>query len=113
MENLKNKGYSWERVALSWYQQRGYRVLETNFTIRGGEIDLIVENDEEVVFVEVKVVDGIDDRDSYLSPRKIQALERSIEDFCFRKMIDKPIRLDAAFVQKGAVIEVYENISNT
>lgn len=113
MENLKTKGYAWERVALSWYQQRGYRALEKNFTIRGGEIDLIVENDEEVVFVEVKVVDGIDDRNSYLSPRKIQALERCIENFCFRKTIDKSIRLDVVFIQKGVVIEVYENISNT
>jgi hypothetical protein len=60
---------------------------------------LILENKEEIVFVEVKVVDGIEDWNAYLSQRKMQALERSIESYCANNLIAKAIRLDAVFVQ--------------
>jgi hypothetical protein len=60
---------------------------------------LILENKEEIVFVEVKVVDGIEDWNAYLSQRKMQALERSIESYCANNLIAKTIRLDAVFVQ--------------
>ncbi len=113
MNGLKQKGYQWEELARSRYETKGYTLLKRNFTIRWGEIDLIVENEKEVVFVEVKVVDGIEDWCSYLSPRKIQALERSIEAYCASQVIEKEIRLDTVFIQYGKVVEVYENISNT
>ena len=60
---------------------------------------MILENKEEIVFVEVKVVDGIEDWNAYLSSRKMQALERSIESYCANNLIAKAIRLDAVFVQ--------------
>lgn len=60
---------------------------------------MILENKEEIVFVEVKVVDGIEDWNAYLSQRKMQALERSIESYCANNLIAKAIRLDAVFVQ--------------
>ena len=60
---------------------------------------MILENKEEIVFVEVKVVDGIEDWNAYLSQKKMQALERSIESYCANNLIAKAIRLDAVFVQ--------------
>jgi Holliday junction resolvase-like predicted endonuclease len=35
--------------------------LETNYTIPGGELDVIAQKNGEIVFVEVKVVDYVDD----------------------------------------------------
>lgn len=112
MPTLKQKGKAWEQAVCSHYEKQGYRLLDQNFTIRWGEIDLIMESEKEVVFIEVKVVDGIEDWNEYLSLRKFQALERAIEDYCYRREIEKEIRLDAAFVQGGNVVEIYENISN-
>lgn len=43
-----------EDVASSALKKRGYHLLEKNFCIRGGEIDLIMEKENELVFVEVK-----------------------------------------------------------
>ena len=110
--SLKSKGYKWEKIALERYLQRGYTLLEKNFTIPWWEIDLILTKWEIIIFVEVKVVDGISERDNYLSPKKIQALERSIENYCYIKGIEKEIRLDLVFIQNNSVVEVYENISN-
>ena len=110
--SLKSKGCNWEQIALERYLQRGYTLLEKNFTIPWWEIDLILTKWEIIIFVEVKVVDGISERDNYLSPKKIQALERSIENYRYIKGIEKEIRLDLVFIQNNSVVEVYENISN-
>lgn len=52
--NRKELGYYGEAVARKALEKQGYRLREKNFTIRGGEIDLIMEKGNELVFVEVK-----------------------------------------------------------
>lgn len=47
-----------ERLAAGRLEQRGYRILERNFRCRAGEIDLVAEEGEELVFVEVKTRRG-------------------------------------------------------
>ena len=43
-----------EQVAAAYLVQQGYRIVRTNYTVKGGELDIIAENDEYIVFVEVK-----------------------------------------------------------
>ena len=43
-----------ETAVCSWLRQNGYTVLQRNFCIRGGEIDIIAQNTEYLAFVEVK-----------------------------------------------------------
>ncbi len=46
---------SWgEKQAEEYLLDKGYQLLERNFRVRQGEIDLIVKNDQFLVFVEVK-----------------------------------------------------------
>lgn len=47
-------GKKGETFVAQWLQERGYRVCVQNFRTRGGEIDLIVQKNELVAFVEVK-----------------------------------------------------------
>lgn len=47
-------GAAGERLAARQYRRAGYRVLASNFRTRQGEIDLIVQRGETLVFVEVK-----------------------------------------------------------
>jgi putative endonuclease len=44
-----------EDLALRYLLRRGYRLLARNYRKRRGEIDLIVTDDETLVFVEVKL----------------------------------------------------------
>ncbi len=44
-----------EDLALRYLTRRGYRLVERNYRKRRGEIDLVVRNDETLVFVEVKL----------------------------------------------------------
>ncbi len=43
-----------ESVVCDWLVEHGYRIVRRNFCIRGGEIDIIAENQEYLAFVEVK-----------------------------------------------------------
>ncbi|HLL61338.1 MAG TPA: YraN family protein [Candidatus Nitrosocosmicus sp.] len=43
-----------EQLAKEYLHVNGYKILETNFRTRYGEIDIIVQKDKYLVFVEVK-----------------------------------------------------------
>ena len=43
-----------ERRAAEFLQHKGYRVLDRNWTCRGGEIDLVCNDGDTLVFVEVR-----------------------------------------------------------
>ncbi len=43
-----------EKIAVDYLSKQGYRVLETNFRCREGEIDIVAEKDDFLVFVEVR-----------------------------------------------------------
>lgn len=47
-----------ERLAVAELERRGYRVIERNFRSRLGEIDLVAEEGEDLVFIEVKTRRG-------------------------------------------------------
>ncbi len=43
-----------EKIAVDYLSKQGYRVLETNFRCREGEIDIVAKKDDFLVFVEVR-----------------------------------------------------------
>lgn len=47
-------GYDAESLACSHLRKLGYKILNRNFTIRGGEIDIIAKDKDTLVFIEVK-----------------------------------------------------------
>src|SRR5882757_6792320 len=47
-----------ERRAALWYRLRGYRVLDANCWLAGGELDLVLRRGRCVVFCEVKSKSG-------------------------------------------------------
>lgn len=49
-----------EKIAANFLKKRGYRIRETNFRCRAGEIDIIAEKDGCVVFVEVRTKTNLD-----------------------------------------------------
>jgi putative endonuclease len=43
-----------EKRAVEFLKKRKYRILETNFRCRGGEIDIVAQEKDYLVFVEVR-----------------------------------------------------------
>lgn len=54
MSIAKERGRQGEALVAEYLQKRGYTILARNYTVRGGEIDLIAEDDRVLAFVEVK-----------------------------------------------------------
>lgn len=54
MTYQKRIGRIGEQIAAEYLSQKGYQLLDENFTARYGEIDLIALDQDSVVFVEVK-----------------------------------------------------------
>jgi len=52
--NRVPKGREYEAMAADYLRAQGYTIVTRNFTIRGGEIDIIALDAEELVFVEVR-----------------------------------------------------------
>lgn len=53
-ESRRGFGYACENAAADYLKKQGYTIVCRNYTVKGGEIDLIAENDHQILFVEVK-----------------------------------------------------------
>ena len=113
MENKRKIWQEWEDKVIEHYKYKWYEVLDTNYTIQNGEIDIVAQKDGEIVFVEAKVVDEIDDLMWYIKPSKLRYLERTIQNYMHKKNLDFAIRLDVAFVKNNNILEVFENVTNS
>lgn len=51
----KQKGDFGEAAAAVYLKKKGYKILETNYRLKSGEIDIIASKREYIVFVEVKL----------------------------------------------------------
>ncbi|MBI3947971.1 MAG: YraN family protein [Armatimonadetes bacterium] len=60
MNTRRDIGARGEDRALALLQKEGYRLRERNYRTRLGEIDLVAEEGEYLVFVEVKTRTGLD-----------------------------------------------------
>lgn len=54
MVYVNDVGKLGEDLASSYLKKKGYKILERNFRIRGGELDIVAYERDTLVFVEVK-----------------------------------------------------------
>ena len=52
--NKRKFGIIGEKIAQGYLINKGYKILETNFYTRNGEIDIIAQKDNCIIFLEVK-----------------------------------------------------------
>ncbi len=109
----KDKGDKGELLVAEAYQNTGHILLQHKYTIHWGELDLIFENDELLTFVEVKVVDHIDDLFDYITPKKIWTLKRTIERYLLNNPTNKEYVLDVVFVKNNSILESYYDVTNS
>ena len=72
-----------EKIALSLLRSKGYKILKKNFHTRFGEIDIVAQDKETLVFVEVKTRHGraFGLPEESVGKRKIRHLEKAGQIF--------------------------------
>ena len=78
-----------EEMAKRYLKKKGYKILEHNYYLRGGEIDLIAQKGEILVFVEVKTrtSNQFGAPEESINYFKQKRLNRAIRDYLFKKNI--------------------------
>jgi putative endonuclease len=108
--NKRLVGKAGECIASNYLAERGFTILHKNWTCRWGEIDLIVEKDDTLIFVEVKFRSGAINchPSEAMTFYKKKSLQRSINIFLAKNYITKPWRVDVLCVNKlGKSLKVY------
>ncbi len=102
--NNKDKGRLGEEIAQNYLKEKKMKILETNYKIKSGEIDIIGEDKSFIVFVEVKARTSL--KYGYpseaINSSKIKKIHHVAKYYLLKnKFMDKAVRFD--------VIEVYLN----
>lgn len=94
-----------EELVARKYQSDGYEVLDRNWQIKGGELDLVLGRRDEVVFCEVKTrsSDRFGSAVEAVGPRKQQLLRRAALSWLEQHPSGGRMRFDVASVVAGRV----------
>lgn len=89
-----------EEAVCNYLTDRGYRIVERNYRIKGGEIDIIADNSDYIAFVEVKsrkpdsMVSGFE----AVNKRKRSLIIKTAADYCCKHPNMLQPRFDVAQV---------------
>ncbi len=105
-------GRAAEDIVARRYMAQGDSVRAQRWRGTGGEIDLIVQSGDTLVFVEVKKSRSRDRAVQLLSQRQLARICAAAEEFCGGEPAqrDTPMRVDLAVVGGTGEVEVIEDI---
>ncbi len=98
--NIGKTGLDGERRVANYLRNKGYTVIKQNYYSRFGEIDIIAENSEYILFVEVKtrkensLVSGAEAVDAFKQNRIL----KTANDYLAKTECEKQPRFDVAQV---------------
>lgn len=97
-----NLGKQGEEIAVSYLKKHGYKIIETNFSCKFGEIDIIAEKDDTICFVEVKTRtnESFGSPVEAITPFKMKHIIKSVQYYILKRHLeDKEVRLDVLEVE--------------
>jgi putative endonuclease len=98
-------GRTGEEAAVTYLEALGYRILERNYRSRRGEIDIIGQDGDTLVFIEVKTraADAFGYAESAVNRKKQQKISSvSLHYLQARRLFDRPARFDVVTVRRAA-----------
>lgn len=104
-------GLAAEAAVRRVYEQRGCVVLAERWRGPGGEIDLILQESDVIIFVEVKQADTMASAAERIAPRQVERIMSSAAvylDGCPKGALTQT-RVDVALVNSLGEVEIIEN----
>lgn len=117
MDTKREIGKLGEKIACWYLTSKGYEIVQTNYYTRYGEIDIVCQKDNALVFIEVKTRTNFSfgQPEDSISQKKIQNLTLAINQYLIDYKYREYFRLDllAIFIDsnKRARIKHLVNIS--
>lgn len=119
MPDLRKKllGKHGEDLAVNFLKKQGYKILERNFQKGYGEIDIIAQEKDTLVFVEVKtrISTQFGSPLEAITHWKLRALTRSVQFYkSFHPELPESLRIDliAVSLSPGGGVEKIEHVKN-
>jgi putative endonuclease len=100
--NRRKWGEAGEDLAAQYLKQHGLNILEHNFRFGRGEIDLIAEDGEELVFIEVKArrSTAFGAPEDAVTEKKQEQIQMVADGYLFQHNIDdRPCRFDIVAIE--------------
>ena len=102
-------GKQGESVARQHLEDKGYKVLETNWRFHRFELDIIATNNEELVVVEVKTRSSnyLMAPETAVDKKKIRRIVAASDAYARQHGITLPVRFDIlSLIKKGQSFEI-------
>ncbi len=118
MARTTDAGNAGESFVVGRLQRAGYRIIDRNWRIRGGEIDIVALDGETLAFVEVKARTGerVGYAEDAIDTRKLTRLMRAAEMYveAHAEHGDRIWRVDfvAITLSAGGVVRRYSHVEN-
>ena len=106
-------GEKGEKQASVFLEKRGYRILAKNFRNRFGEIDIIAQDKDELVFVEVKTrtSDNFGTPEEAVNAKKLRKIMLVASEFMSEQGLeDVQPRFEVISIVDGKTLELIANI---
>ncbi|MFH1239005.1 MAG: YraN family protein [bacterium] len=107
-----NLGMEGEGKAVVFLQEKGYTILEQNYATKFGEIDIIAQETDTIVFVEVKARStySFGGPEEQIPWQKQQRITKIALTYLKKNHLeDKPIRFDVVTISPDNTIELIKN----
>lgn len=114
-----------EDIAVRFLVKQGFKILERNYTLKTGEIDIVTTNNDQLVFWEVKTIQcsmGNVSRGTYnpftnINDKKLKRFVKTVEHYLYSHNVPHEtsfcIHAAAVFLdlsKREAKVEIMENI---
>lgn len=103
MGNTKKTGNAGEQAVADWLREKGFSILEKNYRTREGEVDVIAQRNDLIIFVEVKTrKNNYFQLSQVILPQKQKRIILAAKRFLLEyEQVDKACRFDVALVEEG------------
>ncbi|MFZ6037521.1 MAG: YraN family protein [Bacteroidota bacterium] len=85
-----------EEAAARLMLEKGYNIVDRNWTFHGYEIDIVAENEAFIVFLEVKTRTSVQwgNPEDFVSTARQRRMVEAADHYLIEHAIDKPARFD-------------------
>ena len=100
LESTNSIGKAGESRACTHFEKLGFKIRDRNWRHIHDEVDIVAENEEFIVFVEVKTRknNSFGNPEAFVTRKKQSFMIRAANEYLIRKKLDKEARFDIVAV---------------